>query len=271
MSAYKIFNTPCGNGRPTRGLVDGVIKNIATFRHLRVLGFATGAVAVAAGAVWITASAAGLNVNFRPAGSQSTQASSVPAANISQQTNKRSAVCSEFVSHFAANLGSTSAKVDAAFQKATEQTLADEVKNGDITQTQADAIKKKVAGQNPCASLPAAGKDPGSELAAYRQALLSAAASALGVSDQQLKTDLAQGMTLSQVAAAQTPPVTEAQFRAALIAKLTPMLDAAVTSKKLTTTQEKAIIQRLQTGPIPYWNTPMHPVKKAGTASPSPS
>lgn len=244
-----------------------MIKSIVTFRHIRVLGFATGAVAVAAGAVWITASAAGLNVSLHSSTPQSTQAMSATAAGA--QPGKASALCNTFKSHFAQNLGSTPSKVDAAFQKAIDQTLADEVKNGDITQPQADAIKKKVSGQAPCAHLPSADKAPGSELGAYRQALLSADASALGISDQQLKTDLAQGMTLSQIAAAQKPPVTEAQFRERLIAKLTPTLDAAVTSKKLTTAQEKAIINQLKTGPIPYWNKPTHSGKKPAATSPN--
>ena len=97
--------------------------------------------------------------------------------------------------------------------------------------------------------------------------MLSAAASTLGITDAALKADLAKGMTLSQVAAAQK--VTEAQFRTGLIAKLTPVLDAAVTSKKLTPAQEQAIIKRLQTGPIPLWNKPIQ--KKAATATPAPT
>ena len=117
----------------------------------------------------------------------------------------------------------------------------------------------------------AGGKVHGSDLGAYKQAMLAAAASALGITSQQLMTDLGQGKTLSQIAAAQKPPVTEAQFRAALIAKLTPVLDSAVTAKKLSATQEKAIIQQLQTGPIPYWNTPMHKAKKPATATPGAS
>ena len=246
-----------------------MIRNIASVRHLRVLGFATGAVALAAGAVWITASASGLSVGFLSPGSASPQAA---PANASPQAGKASSACNDFVSHFASDLGSSQAKVDAAFQKAVGQTLDDEVKNGVMTQAQADAIKQKVAGQAPCALLPsAASKSPGAAPAAYKQALLSAAASSLGITDQQLKTDLAQGMTLSQIAAAQNPPVTEDQFRTRLIAKLTPLLDGAVANKQLTPAQEQAIISRLQTGPIPYWNTPMRPVKKPATASPSPS
>ncbi len=247
-----------------------MIKSIATFRHLRVIGFATGAVALAAGAVWITASAAGLNVGFVSATSPSKPATTETAASAAQQPAQASAVCNDFVSHLASDLGTTQGKLDTAFQKAVGQTLDDEVKNGDITQAQADVIKNKVGGQAPCTLLPsAAGKAPGADLGAYRQALLTGAAAALGISDQQLKTDLAKGMTLAQVAAAQNPPVTEPLFRNRLIAQLTPMLDAAVASKKLTAAQEQAVIHQLQTGPIPYWNTPMPPAKKAVTASPA--
>jgi len=238
-----------------------VIKSIATFRHLRVLGFAVGAVAIAAGAVWITASAAGLNVGFRPVASTSTPSPSAPG--------KASTVCNDFVSHFASDLGSTQSKVDAAFQKAVGQTVDDEVKNGDLTQAQADAIKKKIAGQAPCALMPSAHKTPTGGIGAYKQALLSAAASALGITDQQLTADLAHGMTLSQIAAAQNPPVTEAQFRDRLIAKLTPLLDSAVTNKQLTSAQEQAIIQQLKTGPIPFWDKSMPAPKKPATASPA--
>ena len=237
-----------------------MIKSIATFRHLRILGFAAGAVAIAVGAVWITASAAGLNIGFHSP-SQSLPASDATAAG----AGKASAACTDFVTHFASNLGTTQTKVDAAFQKAAGQTIDDEVKNGDLTQAQADALKKKLTNQSPCSLLPAsAGKGSASELGAYKQAFLSAAASALGITDT-------QGMTLSQIAAAQAPPVTEAQFRSRLIAKLTPMLDAAVAKKTLTIAQEKAIIQKLQTGPMPYWNTPMRQPKKATTASPTPT
>ena len=247
-----------------------VIKSIATFRHLRVMGFAAGAVAIAAGAVWMTASAAGLNVAFRSP--SSTSQGSDATASGAATAGKASAACTAFVTHFASDLGSTPSKVDAAFQKAAGQTIDDEVKSGDITQAQADAIKKKLTSQTPCALLPAAGaKGSAAELAAYKQALLSAAAAALGITDQKLTADLANGMTLSQIAAAQTPPVTEAQFRSRLIAKLTPLLDAAVAKKRLTSTQEQAIIKKLQTGPLPYWNKPVRPAKKPSAARPSPT
>src|SRR5437016_1960033 len=85
----------------------------------------------------------------------------------------------------------------------------------------------------------------------------SAAASALGITPETLQADLKKGMTLSQIAAAQKPPVTEAQFRTKLIANIKPLLDKAVADKKMTSDQEQKFLQRLQTGPIPFWNKPL--------------
>jgi hypothetical protein len=229
------------------------------------VGFAAGAVFVTGAAVLVTASAAGLNVGFRSA-----PASSQAATTSIDQKASASAVCNSFISHLSSDLGKTQSQVNAAVQKAIGETLADEVKNNDLTQAQADAIKKKLTSQPPC-SLGGFNKipDPGAsaKIGAYTQQVLSAAASALGISDAQLKTDLASGMSLSQIAAAQKPPVTEAQFRTNLIAKLKPLLDTAVTNKQLTATQEQAILQHLQTGPIPYWNKAIKP-KTTAPASP---
>jgi hypothetical protein len=243
------------------------MRRFAQLRYIRILGLAAGAVAVTGAAVLVTVSAAGLNVGFRP--SAPTTAAGATTS-IGEQANA-SAICNNFISHLSSDLGKTQSQVNAAIQKAIGETLADEVKNKDLTQAQADAIKKKLTSQPPCAlggfnKVP----DPGAsaKIGAYTQQLLSAAASALGITDAQLKTDLASGMSLSQIAAAQKPPVTEAQFRTNLIAKLKPLLDTAVTNKQLTTAQEQAILQHLQTGAIPFWNTP---IKHKTTAPASPA
>lgn len=246
------------------------MTSLVKFRHLRVLGFAAGAVLVAGAAVLVTASAAGLNVGFRPS---SSQPASVGSGSVSTKAGA-SAVCNDFLSHLSSDLGKSQAQVNAAVQKAIGETLADEVKNKDLTQAQADAIKKQLASQPPCnlarnLSPKPAPRAAAPTIATYTAQLVTAAASVLGVSDTQLKTDLASGMTLSQIAAAHNPPITEAQFRTQLIAKLTPVLDGAVTNKKLTSAQEQAIIKRLQTDPIPFWSKPMRPVKPAAPASPA--
>lgn len=238
-----------------------MIKNLASARHIRAAGLAAGAVAIAAGAIWVTAAAAGFTATPRA----STPSAQADAIALKQDSTRASAVCSNFVSHLATDLNTSQSNLTAAFQKALGQTLDDEVKNGNLTQSQADAIKQKLAGNAPCSLISAGGirKAPGANIGAYRDALLSAAASALGITTDQLKADLAKGMSLSQVAAAQHPAVTEAQFRTKLIQNITPALDKAVADGKLTKTQEQAILQKLQTGPIPFWNTP---IKKRTTA-----
>jgi hypothetical protein len=246
------------------------MTSLAKLRYLRVLGFAAGAVLVAGAAVLVTASAAGLNVGFRPSASQP---ATTETASVSQLA-AASAVCNDFLTHLSSDLGKSQAQVNAAVQKAIGETLADEVKNKDLTQAQADAIKKQLAAQPPCNLAGNLGPKPAPRIATptiatYTSQLVTAAASVLGVSDTQLKTDLASGMTLSQVAAAHNPPITEAQFRTQLIAKLTPVLDGAVTNKKLTSAQEQAIIKRLQSDPIPFWSKPMRPLKPAAPASPA--
>ena len=240
-----------------------VITKLANLGFLRIAGLAAGAAVVSGAAVLVTASAAGYSVPFLTSSSHGARSSTV---SLDLQAGTPSAVCSAFISHFSSDLNTSQAAVNAAFQKAIGETLADEVKNGKLTQARADAIKKRLAGQAPCAIAPRL-RAPGAALGAFRPALLSAAASALGITDQTLKTDLGKGMTLSQIATAQK--VTEAQFRSRLIAKLTPVLDAAVTNKKLTTKQEQAIIKRLQTGPIPLWNKPRPPGKATATPASS--
>lgn len=227
-----------------------MITRLWKLRRLRVAGFAVGAVAIAGIAVVATASAAGMSFGFRPNTSSQSDASLAAA-----QSRASSAACGEFMSHFAVEIGKSQAQINAAFQKAIADTLADEVKAGHLTQAQADTIKKKLANQTPC-SLPSLAPRSGNKapIAAYMAQYLTAAASALGVTETQLQTDLKNGQSLSQVASAQK--VSEADFRNKLIANLKPVLDKAVSDKKITAAQEQTIVSRLQTGPLPLWNRP---------------
>lgn len=237
-----------------------MITRLGKTRYLRVAGLALGAVAVAGAAVVVTASAAGMSFGFKPAAStQQPVAAASPSAS----------ACSTFMQHFAVDIGKSQAQINSAFQKAIAETLADEVKSGQITQAQADAIKQKLANQTPCALPSHMGGHHGHKghFGAYMQQYITASAAALGITEAQLKTDLANGQSLSQVAAAQH--VSEADFRTRLIANLKPALDQAVTDKKLTAQQETLILQQLQTGELPLWNAPTHKSKPAPTATPA--
>jgi hypothetical protein len=246
-NVYRSLRKPAG---PTSS--NGcVITTIATPRRLRLAGFAAGAVVLAGAAVYVTASAAGYNLSLKGSPSASTQTA---LASTPDKVGTASAACTDFKAHFASDLGTSQTKIDAAYQQAVTQTLADEVKNGTLTQAQADKIRQRLTGGAPCALPAGLGTNAGG--AQYTQALMAAAASALGITPQQLKTDLAGGMSLSQIAAAQKPPITEDQFRTKLIADIKPLLDKAVAGQKMTSAQEQQILQRLQTGPIPYWAKP---------------
>jgi hypothetical protein len=242
-----------------------MFTKLASIRQLRVAGLALGAVAVAGAAVVVTASAAGMSFGFHPS------TSAPPAADVEAATT--STACQSFVQHFATEIGKSQDQVNAAFQKAIADTLADEVKSGKLTQAQADAIKAKLAGKTPCAlpagiGRPGGGKNPA--LGAYMNAYLAAAAGALGVSQSQLQADIKGGQSLSQVAAAQH--VSEATFRTKLIANLKPTLDQAVKNGKLTSAQEQRLVNALQNGPLPLWNMPArHPKPGAPPASPTAS
>jgi hypothetical protein len=249
------------------------MTRLARLRYVRIAGLAAGSVAVAGAAVLVTASAAGLTVGFHPASSSQNSPANTTAS-INQATSA-STVCNDFISHLSNDLHKTSDQVNAAVQQAIGQTLADQVTKGQLTQTQANTLKQRLASQPPCTAAAGLGQKPKPAavpaIGAYRTQLLAAAAAALNISAAQLQADLAKGMSLSQIAAAQNPPVKEAQFRANLIKQLTPLLDAAVKSKKLTAAQEQMILQRLQTGAIPYWSTPVTKPKPAAPASPSSS
>lgn len=235
---------------------------MANLSFLRIAGLAAGAAAVSGAAVLVTASAAGYNVPFLSASSQGPKAA---ATSLDQQaTTPPSALCTDFLTHLSSDLKTNPAALNSVFQKAIGETLADQVKSGKLTQPRADAIGKRLANQPPCAMAPKLRPQAGG-LAAFRPALGRAEASALRISDGTLKADLAKGMTLSQIASAQK--MTEVQFRIQLVAKLKPVLDAAVTNNKLTAAREQAIIKGLKTGPIPLWNKPAH--KAAATPTPT--
>jgi hypothetical protein len=236
-------------------------------RYLRIVGFAAGAVMVAGAAVVVTASASGMTFGFHPSSASQATAGNAPAP---QATNK-STVCSDFMSHFAVRIGKSQAQINDAYQKAITDTLADQVASKQLTQAQADAIKKKLASQTPCTIPSVAAPHTGSkaDIGAYMAAYETAAALALGITDAQLKTDLAGGQSLSQIAASRN--LTEAQLRPLLIAKLTPALDAAVKANKLTAVQEQAILKKLQTATLPLWNTHVkHPKPAAGAPTATP-
>ncbi|HVD01791.1 MAG TPA: hypothetical protein VNG93_11705 [Candidatus Dormibacteraeota bacterium] len=234
-----------------------------TTRLLRIALPVAGAVLLAGAAVAITASAAGLGVgSFLAASSTPTPR---PSASAPSGTG-RAAACQNFLGHLAAQLNISSSKLDGAGIAAAKQTVQDEVAAGKLTQARADKIDARLSAANLCALGAGGAGARGAMAGVATRDYLAAAASALGISETQLMTDLKGRQTLSQVATAQG--VSEDQFKAKVVAALKPKLDAAVAAGKLTQAQEDKLLAKFQAGDPPLWNS----VRKGGaSASPTPA
>lgn len=173
--------------------------------------------------------------------------------------------CNKFLSHLAGNLGKTQSEVATAFGKAATQTIDDAVTSGDLTSAQAARLKAKLASGPACSYQFTGSFGHHARGTAERGAVLDAAAKSLGITTAELRADMAKGQTLHQLATSKG--LSEAQFRSALIKSLTPILDQAVSQGKLTATQEKDVLQHLQTGPIPFWDTTLNRHKVPSSAS----
>ncbi|MBJ7598668.1 MAG: hypothetical protein DLM67_26365 [Candidatus Nephthysia bennettiae] len=219
-----------------------------------------GALLAAGSVVTVTSAASGLGA--APAAS----ASPKPSASPSAAQAKRQAYCTGFVNHLASDLGKKPDQVNKAISDALSQTLADAVKAGDLTQQQADAIKARKNGSNVCSSA-LAGIGHGAR--AKARIGMAEYAKALGISQQELKQDLAGGKTLKDVAASKG--MDETTFRNNLVNAARSDLDPRVASGKLTQQQEDTILNKIKTGPLPLWDRPAKRAGAAPTASPSPS
>ncbi len=221
-----------------------------------------GALLAAGFIVTVTAAASGFQAV--PAAAASTKPSSSPSA----AQAKRQAYCTSFVDHLASDLGKKPDQVNRAVSDALSQTLADAVKAGDLTQKQADAIKARQQKSNNICTGALAGIDRGA--GAKARIGMAEYAKALGISQQELKQDLAGGKTIKDVAASKG--MDENTFRSNLVTAVKSNLDPRVASGKLTQQQEDAVLNKIRTKPLPLWD---RPAKRAGAGpqnpSPSPS
>ncbi len=190
---------------------------------------------------------------------------------------RATASCSAFTNHLATDLGKSQSQVQKAIAQAIGQTVDDAVKSGSLTQKQADAIKARV-GTNACAAgaaaLPgiAGGRHGGPFFGGgehFRHAAvdtLNEYATALGIGRAELLQDLQSGKTVKDVAASRG--MDETAFRSRLVSVTRTDLDTQVKAGNITQSQEDAIIQRLQNGPLPLWDRPVMPGHRFGPPPP---
>ena len=243
-------------------------------RPARIYVAAVAGAAVAGIAVVTTVAATGA---ASPSPSPSQSPSPSPSSSSTQ------AYCNRFVGHIASNLGKSQDQVNKAISDALNQTLNDAVKNGDLTQKQADAIKARLGNGKVCAAgiekgigaiggIGRIGKVPQLNPGARMNVggiSLSEIASALGISQQELRQDLDSGKTLKDIAASKG--MDEAAFRAKLAMVVKADLDKRVAAGNLTQNQEDMILQRIQSGTLPLWDKPLtRPFMPAPPATPAP-
>jgi hypothetical protein len=153
-----------------------------------------------------------------------------------------------FLKTFAANLGVDQAKLDKAFVDAVNATADQAVKDGKITQAQADSIKSRYSqGLSAQKGMPFMfGFGPGMLGGGFdmRGSLTTAdIASALGMKEQDLITALQSGKSIADVAKAQNKDL--ATVKQALLDSAKAKLDKEVADKTLTQAQADQIYQNL--------------------------
>jgi hypothetical protein len=145
------------------------------------------------------------------------------------------------VADAAKQLGVDASKLNAALKKALENRVDAAVAAGQITKTQGDEMKARIA----AGDVPLVGVGPGrgTHAEGHHFVDLSAAATYLGITDAALKTSLSDGSTLADVAKAKGKSLDG--LKAALATAAKADLAQAVKDGRLTAAQETEILADL--------------------------
>ncbi len=174
----------------------------------------------------------------------------VNAATPSPGTGTGSNYAQVFVNKLAAILHLTPAQTQSDLKQAQLQTIDQMVKDGKITQAQADALKSRInSGQGFEFGVPfrhGGGFGNRTLFHDLRTAELNAVAGALHLTPADLQTQLRSGKTLSDLE--QSTGVTDSAVRAAEHKAAKGVLDSAVKAGTLTQAQADAVLSRLDQG-----------------------
>lgn len=178
-----------------------------------------------------------------PAASPAPSAS--PSAAPSGASSTGNTLRSLFLDKLAAALNIQRSQLDSAITSAGTSTADEAVQQGTLTQAQADGLKARIqAGDLGALWGGRGGKFGGPRLQGVGQAMFDAAAQTLGITTDELRTQLRSGQTLAQIAQAQGK--TEQEVTAAALAAAKTQLDQAVANGTLTQAQADEAYARLQ-------------------------
>jgi hypothetical protein len=185
----------------------------------------------------------------RPAALAAVAVLAVAGGGVAYATTSRTNPRDALLNDAAKRLNVTPQALRSALQGAAGDQLDQAVKDGRLTQQQADRIKQRMQqgggppplGGGPRRGFSGLGPGPGAPFAIG----LDAAAKYLGLTPAQLRAKLRPDTSLADVAKAQGK--TAAGLTQALIAAATDRLDKAVTAGKLTATRRDRLLERLDT------------------------
>ncbi len=186
------------------------------------------------------------------ASAQSTQG----AATTATPTTTTNTYCQQYMQDLANSLHVSVATLQQDQQGAKEAIVAQLVKDGKLTQAQADAINKRIASHQACSGKGKTWWDNGilrQTLTKYKTTLGTQVAQGLHLTAAQLQSDLQKGQTLKQIAKAQK--VTEKQLHTIVLNAVHSTLDQAQKAGDITSAQETAFNQFLQKHPgvVNHW------------------
>jgi hypothetical protein len=154
-----------------------------------------------------------------------------------------SAESKAIVNDAAKSLGVEPSKLEAALEKAFEDRIDAAVAAGRLTKAQGEELKQRIeSGDFPLFGPPAFGPGFGMPHPFFHG--LDAAASYLGLTEEQLESRLEGGKTLAQIATAEVKSVDG--LKAALVKDAKAKLDAAVKAGTLTKAEEQKVLQDLE-------------------------
>lgn len=178
--------------------------------------------------------------------------SATPTTSAATMTNS---TCQLYQQNLASSLHISTTTLHQDQVTAREAVIAQEVKEGQLTQAQATAKDKKLSTSQACS-----GNTGGLQRGILRQTLIaekatlvSQIAPSLHLSTAQLMTDLQNGQTLTQIAKAQK--VTKSQLHTIVLNAMTTALGQAQKAGTITAKQESMFVTDLKNHPgvVNHW------------------
>ena len=191
--------------------------------------------------------------------SATAQAAATPGTSNSTTQPQTDVYYNLYLQNLATSLGVTQGKLTTSMTQAAKDTIAQAVKDGKLTQAQADSLNQRIDqmalngqygfegfGHGPGFGGPGfGGHGEGAPISSTTMSNVETAVAAkLGLTSAQLTTDFQSGQTIATLAASKN--VALADIKTTIINTVKPDLDAAVKAGTLTQAQEDSIVQNIQ-------------------------